>query len=80
MERAADDGSNKSVVGFSEEDRRLRGRLTLRLAQVSGPPLQPMMNSVETAGSRRTASDGSEQDCGQATHTAVQVLTRLWQA
>ena len=52
MERAADDGSDKSVGGLSEEDRHLRGRLTLLLAQVSGPPLQPMMNLVETAGSR----------------------------
>ena len=77
MERAADDGSDKSVGGLSEEDHRLRGRLTLLLAQVSGPP---MMNVVETAGSRCTASDGSETDCGEAARTAVQVLTRLWQA
>ena len=47
LERAADDGSDKSVGGLSEEDRRLRGRLTLLLAQVFGPPLQPMMNSVK---------------------------------
>ena len=52
IERAADDGSDKCVGGLSEEDRHLRGRLTLLLAQASGPPLQPMRNSVETAGSR----------------------------
>ena len=57
MERAADDGSDKSAGGLSEEDRPLRGRLMLLLAQVSGPP---MMNVAETAGSRCTASDGSE--------------------
>ena len=52
MDRAADDGSDKSAGGLSEEDRHLRERLTLMLAQASGPPLQPMRNSVETAGSR----------------------------
>ena len=52
MERAADDGSDKSAGGLSEEDRHSRGRRTLLLAQASGPPLQPVMNVVETAGSR----------------------------
>ena len=52
MERAAVDGSDKSGGGLSEEDPHLRGRLTLLLAQVSRPPLQPMMNVVETADSR----------------------------
>ena len=52
MDRAAVDGSDKSAGGLSEEDRHSRGRRTLLLAQVSGPPLQRLMNVVETAGSR----------------------------